>query len=138
MLSFANSQPLSDSQLLCKKLLSQDTTYPTSSKSDRSEAAMKRKGADVSTETGKRQRMAVKGIREADSIYDQAAPYLLATAKFPIDALTSEWNIGANRPIEPAHKRRLCQIFLTRQAFFVVTEATGCRLLALRRRCSRC
>ncbi|KAL1643199.1 hypothetical protein SLS61_009348 [Didymella pomorum] len=72
---------------------------------------MKRKGLDVSTETGKRQRTAVKEIREADSIYDQAAPYLLATAKFPIDALTSEWNIGANRPIDPAHKRRLRQIF---------------------------
>lgn len=72
---------------------------------------MKRKSVDVSTETGKRQRTAVKEIKEADSIYDLAAPYLLATAKFPIDALTSEWSIGVNRPIDPAHKRRLCQIF---------------------------
>lgn len=72
---------------------------------------MKRKDEDVLTKTGKRQRTAVMEIREADSIYDQAAPYLLATAKFPIDALTSEWSIGANRPIDPAHKRRLCQIF---------------------------
>lgn len=72
---------------------------------------MKRKGSGVLSETGKRQHTAVKGIREADSIYDQAAPYLLAIAKFPIDALTSEWSIGANRPIDPAHKRRLCQIF---------------------------
>jgi hypothetical protein len=52
--------------------------------------------------------VAVDGIREAASIYDQAALYLLATAKFPINALTSEWNIGANRPINPAYKRRLC------------------------------
>lgn len=111
MLSFANSQPLSDLKLLCKKLPSQDTIHPASFQSDRSEAAMKRKGLGVLSETGKRQRTAVKGIREADSIYDQAAPYLLATAKFPIDALTSEWSIGANRPIDPAHKRRLCQIF---------------------------
>lgn len=72
---------------------------------------MKRKGTGVSIETGKRQRTAVKEIREADSIYDQAAPYLLVTAKFPIDALSSEWSIGANRPIDPAHKRRLRQIF---------------------------
>ena len=72
---------------------------------------MKRKSADVSTKTGKRQRTAVKEIKEADSIYDQAAPYLLATAKFPIDALTSEWSIGVNRPIDEAHKRRLRQIF---------------------------
>lgn len=72
---------------------------------------MKRKSVDVSTETGKRQRTAVKEIKEADSIYDLAAPYLLATAKFPIDALTSEWSIGVNRPIDQAHTRRLRQIF---------------------------
>ena len=68
---------------------------------------MKRKGAEVLTKLGKRQRVAAKGIREADSIYDQAAPYLLATAKFLINALTSEWNLSANRPINPAYKRRL-------------------------------
>jgi hypothetical protein len=51
---------------------------------------MKRKAADVSTRTEKRQRTVVKEIKEADSIYDQAAPYLLVTAKFPIDALTLE------------------------------------------------
>lgn len=72
---------------------------------------MKRKAVNVSTEPEKRQRMAVKEIREADSIYDQAAPYLLVTARFPIDALTSEWSIGVNRPIDQAHKRRLRQIF---------------------------
>jgi hypothetical protein len=72
---------------------------------------MKRKSVDASTETGKRQRTAVKEISEADSIYDQAAPYLLVTARFPIDALTSEWSMGVNRPIDQAHKRRLRQIF---------------------------
>lgn len=49
---------------------------------------MKRKGSDVSPETATRQRTVVKGIREADSVYEQAAPYLLATDDFPIDALT--------------------------------------------------
>jgi len=44
--------------------------------------------------------MAVKEIREAESIYNQAAPYLLVIARFPIDALTSEWNIRVNRPID--------------------------------------
>ena len=111
MLNFANLKLFSDLQFLCTKLPSQDTTYPTSLNSNNSRAAMKRKGAEVLTKLGKRQRVAAKGIREADSIYDQAAPYLLATAKFPIDALTSEWNLGANRPIDPAHKRRLRQIF---------------------------
>ncbi|CAN9177172.1 unnamed protein product, partial [Alternaria alternata] len=72
---------------------------------------MKRKGVNVSAEAGKRQRTAVKEMREADCVYDRAAPYLLVTARFPIDALTSEWSIGMNRPIDQAHKRRLRQIF---------------------------
>ena len=72
---------------------------------------MKRKGENVCTTTEKRQRTAVKEIREADCVYDRAAPYLLVTARFPIDALTSEWSIGFNRPIDQAHKRRLRQIF---------------------------
>ncbi|PVH90418.1 hypothetical protein DM02DRAFT_547825, partial [Periconia macrospinosa] len=38
-------------------------------------------------------------------------PYLLVTARFPIDALSAEWSIGVNRPIDQAHKRRLHQIF---------------------------
>jgi len=72
---------------------------------------MKRKGVNVSTKAGKRQRTTVKEMREADCVYDRAAPYLLVTARFPIDALTSEWSIGVNRPIDEAHKRRLRQIF---------------------------
>jgi hypothetical protein len=51
---------------------------------------MKRKGVNVLTKTGKRQRTAVKEIREADCVYDRAALYLLVTARFPIDALTLE------------------------------------------------
>ena len=51
---------------------------------------MKRKGVNVSTKAGKRQRTTVKEMREADCVYDRAAPYLLVTAQFPIDALTSE------------------------------------------------
>ncbi|CAN9216863.1 unnamed protein product [Alternaria alternata] len=74
-------------------------------------SAIKRKGVNVSAEAGKRQRTAVKEMREADCVYDRAAPYLLVTARFPIDALTSEWSIGMNRPIDQAHKRRLRQIF---------------------------
>ncbi|KAG9185003.1 hypothetical protein G6011_11833 [Alternaria panax] len=72
---------------------------------------MKRKGVNVLTEAGKRQRTAVKEMREADCVYDRAAPYLLVTVRFPIDSLTSEWSIGVNRPIDQAHKRRLRQVF---------------------------
>lgn len=51
---------------------------------------MKRTGKEVLTKTEKRQCTTVKEIREADSIYNQAAPHLLVTAKFPINALTLE------------------------------------------------
>jgi hypothetical protein len=84
---------------------------PSTSTTHNSIAAMKRKDENVLPETRKRQRRAGQEIKEADSIYDQAAPYLLVTAKFPIDALTAEWSIGVNRPIDQAHKRRLRQIF---------------------------
>lgn len=71
---------------------------------------MKRNSADDSPRAKKRQRIVVE-VKEGDSIYDQAAPYLLATARFPIDALTSQWSNGINRPIDQAHKRRLRQVF---------------------------
>ena len=61
---------------------------------------MKRKGVNVSAEAGKRQRTAVKEMREADCVCDRAAPYLLVTVRFPIDSLTSEWSIRVNRPID--------------------------------------
>lgn len=86
---------------------------------------MKRKGANVSTQIRKKQRTTLTEIRDADSIHDQVAPYLLVTAKFPIDALSAEWSTGVNRPIDQAHKRRLCQIF---DETGVLRRDTGYRL----------
>jgi len=45
------------------------------------------------------------------SIRQQAEPYRLATARFPIDALTSTWRIGSNRPIDTKHVQDLCRMF---------------------------
>jgi hypothetical protein len=45
------------------------------------------------------------------SIRQQAEPYRLATAKFPINALTSTWRIGSNRPVDTKHVQDLCRIF---------------------------
>lgn len=50
-------------------------------------------------------------FQETDSIYKQARPYLLATAKMPIDALTSTWRIGKNRRLDRQHVANLCQTF---------------------------
>ncbi|KAH7334195.1 hypothetical protein BKA66DRAFT_555351 [Pyrenochaeta sp. MPI-SDFR-AT-0127] len=69
---------------------------------------MKRKNSNNLTGARKKPRV---HLNEADSVYDQAKPYRLVTAKFPIDALTPEWSIGTNRPINEPHKRRLLQIF---------------------------
>ncbi|KAL5371084.1 hypothetical protein DPSP01_014501 [Paraphaeosphaeria sporulosa] len=68
---------------------------------------MKRKHAnDSATQMNKR-----PSLREANSVYDEAEQYRIATVRFPINALTSKWSSGANRPISKTHKRRLCQIF---------------------------
>lgn len=69
---------------------------------------MKRKQANEPAVVRKKQRTHLK---EVDPVYDQAAPYRLVTAQFPIDALTPEWSIGTNRSVNEAHKRRLLQIF---------------------------
>ena len=45
------------------------------------------------------------------SIREQAQPYLLCTAKFPLEALTSSWSIGCNRAVDVKHVRDLCRIF---------------------------
>lgn len=69
---------------------------------------MKRKQANMPTIAKKKQRTHLKGV---DPVYDQAEPYRLVTAQFPIDALTPEWSIGTNRLVNQAHKQRLLKIF---------------------------
>jgi hypothetical protein len=65
---------------------------------------MKRKDAYKPTKGRKKQRTHLK---EIEFVYDQAEQYCLATAKFPVDALTPEWSIGTNKSTNEAHKRRL-------------------------------
>lgn len=50
-------------------------------------------------------------LKHSKSVREQAEPYRLATVKFPIDALSAIWSVGANRPINESHKRRLGAIF---------------------------
>lgn len=45
------------------------------------------------------------------SIGEQAERYRLATAKFPIDALTPTWCVGSNRVLDLKHVKALCQTF---------------------------
>jgi len=54
-------------------------------------------------------------LKSGLSIIDQAQPYLLTTAKFPLDALTSTWSNGSNRPIDLEHVKILCQVFEQQQ-----------------------
>lgn len=77
---------------------------------------MKRKTPSIPSQGGKKQRCQepdckVSTLKEIESVCEQAEPHRLVTAKFPIDALTPEWTVGANRSIDEAHKQRLCEIF---------------------------
>jgi hypothetical protein len=47
----------------------------------------------------------------AQSIVEQAQPYLLTTARFPINALTPVWGQGSNRQVDTNHAQSLCRIF---------------------------
>jgi hypothetical protein len=50
-------------------------------------------------------------LTDTESIREQAEPYRLATAKFPLNALTPVWTTGSNRPIDQKHAANLCRIF---------------------------
>ncbi len=75
----------------------------------------KRKATTVKAtdDSAKRARgdQAAKDLKSAKTVRQQAEPYRIMTAKFPIDALTPSWGIGRNRPIDDKHVLRLCQIF---------------------------
>lgn len=45
------------------------------------------------------------------SVCEQAEPYRICTARFPIDALTASWTVGSNRPVNEKHVLSLCRTF---------------------------
>jgi hypothetical protein len=57
---------------------------------------------------------------EGASARIRARPYLLVTARMPVQALTSTWSLGQNRPVDERHVRQLRSLFdqggLNRQA----------------------
>jgi len=75
---------------------------------------MKRQNSSPSNKVAKRQCSEEDKLRDCETkpVLEEAEPFRLVTAKFPIDALTPEWSVGVNRPINESHKRRLCQIFM--------------------------
>lgn len=58
-----------------------------------------------------RQDLETSQYLEGKSIREQAEPYRITTARFPIDCLTPLWSLGSNRPIDPQHAQDLCRIF---------------------------
>src|SRR4051812_45973442 len=50
-------------------------------------------------QTGENSHVLSSAFKDAESARVQAEPYQLATAKFPINALTPTWSIGKNRPV---------------------------------------
>jgi hypothetical protein len=79
---------------------------------------MKRKAISVRSPPAKRQRMkddaqdpVEAALTDAKSVREQAKPYHLCTAKFPLEALTPSWSIGSNRTVDVKHVQDLCRIF---------------------------
>lgn len=74
---------------------------------------MKRKGSPSSEPSAKRPRQArpTLDLMDTKSVREQAEPYRLVTAKFPIEALTPVWKVGSNRQIDTKHVESLCRIF---------------------------
>jgi hypothetical protein len=58
-----------------------------------------------------RQDEVLEDLTHGPSIREQAEPYRLATARFPLDALTSAWSVGSNRHLDSKQVEILCQIF---------------------------
>jgi hypothetical protein len=74
----------------------------------------KRKAASTPHQLEKRQRrQTLRGVdlKNTQSVREQAEPYRIATAKFPIDALTPVWRIGSNRLVDAQHVQNLSRIF---------------------------
>ena len=65
--------------------------------------------------------------RQQLSVREQAEPYRLITAIFPIDVLTPVWRHGTNRPIHNSHKRHLCQAF--REGLYRIDAKNALRLV---------
>jgi hypothetical protein len=79
---------------------------------------MKRKAVGVCSLSAKRQcakddaqDLVEAALRDAKSVREQAEPYRLSTAKFPLEALTPSWSIGSNRTVDIKHVQDLCRIF---------------------------
>ena len=55
-----------------------------------------------------------RSLNNVSSIQDEAQQYLLGTARFPVDALTSRWSVGENRNVDRRHVKNICQLFKDR------------------------
>lgn len=73
----------------------------------------KRKNPSSPKQRAKRTRRdePIVALTGTESVVEQAKPYLLATAKFPVDALTAVWKVGSNRQTDTKHVQSLYRIF---------------------------
>ncbi|PWI70932.1 putative reverse transcriptase, partial [Purpureocillium lilacinum] len=52
-----------------------------------------------------------KRFEEGQTTLEEAEPYRILTATMPVDALTADWSMGSNRPIQEKHVNALYTIF---------------------------
>lgn len=50
-------------------------------------------------------------LDDTGSVWQQAEPHYIITARMPINALTTRWSLGENRQIDTRQVQRLCSIF---------------------------
>lgn len=53
----------------------------------------------------------LKNMAENSTTLQQAEDYILCTARLHLDALTTKWQLGTNRPINKKHRATLLTIF---------------------------
>lgn len=68
---------------------------------------------------------AAKGPTRGQPVQEQAAQYLLGTARFPVDTLTPVWSKGTNRLLDIRQVRELCDSFRHER---LLRESEGNRL----------
>lgn len=89
--------------------MTQQTASPTFTK--RSKRHRDPSSEDDAANSPARKPARRRRFEEGEATLEQAQRYHLLTARMPIQALTSEWSVGQNRPINEQHVEDLCKIF---------------------------
>ncbi|KAJ6436872.1 reverse transcriptase domain protein [Purpureocillium lavendulum] len=110
--SFVNGSPKSKSLEETRHTMALARKQAASSRVARPGKRPRASGSDNEfTDAAARKLVRRRRFEESASTLEQARPYYILTARMPLEALTAEWSLGKNRPINEKHVERLCRIF---------------------------